>query len=158
MFCRCPKKGEKIMYEEPKMEKLTINLPPVEIGRIDLLVEAGLYPSRTEFIRTSIRKTLDSYQDYLDERLKVLKLEEDLAELEEGETKKIFVMGVVHLGKENFERALKSNKKLRISVVGLVVIDRSIPASLVEKAVEKIRVYGVLKASPHVKRVLENKR
>ncbi len=29
------------MFEEPKMEKLTINLPPVEIARMDMLIEAG---------------------------------------------------------------------------------------------------------------------
>ncbi len=28
------------MFEEPKMEKLTINLPTLEIARIDMLVES----------------------------------------------------------------------------------------------------------------------
>jgi Arc/MetJ-type ribon-helix-helix transcriptional regulator len=57
------------MYEEPSMEKLTINLPPVEIARIDILVEAGYYPSRAEFIRAAIRKTLDTHHDFVSREL-----------------------------------------------------------------------------------------
>ncbi|UCE29231.1 MAG: ribbon-helix-helix protein, CopG family, partial [Candidatus Bathyarchaeota archaeon] len=57
------------MFEEPKMEKLTTNLPPVEIARMDMLIEAGYYSSRAEFIRDAIRERLDSHQDFISKKL-----------------------------------------------------------------------------------------
>jgi Arc/MetJ-type ribon-helix-helix transcriptional regulator len=38
----------------PETEKLTVNLTPVDLGRIELLVEQGFYANRAEFIRTAI--------------------------------------------------------------------------------------------------------
>ena len=95
------------MYEEVKMEKLTINLPPIEIGRIDILVEAGYYPSRTEFIRAAIRKTLDSHQDFIDSQIKQYKtLLEEKDEEEKFAT--TFAMGVIGLTKRHLKK--HSNK------------------------------------------------
>ena len=39
-------------------EKITINLGPVDLGRIDLLVQEGFFSNRTDFIRTAIRSQL----------------------------------------------------------------------------------------------------
>ena len=146
------------MYEEPKMEKLTINLPPIEIGRMDLVVEAGLYPNRTEFIRAAIRKTLDGHQDFIDKRL--LEMETEIKEIEADAkqsdyTMKFFGMGVFRLGKKSFEKAMREGKKIHIQAIGLVILDESITPVLIEKTVEKIKVYGVLRASPKVKAALE---
>ena len=116
------------MYEETKMEKLTINLPPVEIGRIDILVEAGYYHSRTEFIRAAIRKTLDSHQEYIDSQIKQYKTL--LEEKEDGKEKytTTFAMGFIGLTKKHFERALKEGKKVKLQVVGLLNIEKSVSA------------------------------
>ncbi len=43
-------------------EKITINLGPVDLGRIDVLVEQGLYSNRTDLIRTAIRNQLDRHE------------------------------------------------------------------------------------------------
>lgn len=142
------------MYEEVKMEKLTINLPPIEIGRIDILVEAGYYPSRTEFIRAAIRKTLDSHQDFIDSQIKQYKA---LLEEKDGEEEKYtstFAMGVIGLTKKHFERTLKEGKKVKLQVIGLLNIDKSVSAELILQSVEYIKVFGVLKASPEVKSAL----
>ena len=40
-------------------EKITINLGPVDLGRIDVLVEQGLYTNRSDLIRTAIRSQLE---------------------------------------------------------------------------------------------------
>ncbi|MCK5158297.1 MAG: hypothetical protein KAR08_04025 [Candidatus Heimdallarchaeota archaeon] len=141
------------MYEEVKMEKLTINLPPIEIGRIDILVEAGYYPSRTEFIRAAIRKTLDSHQDFIDSQIKQYKaLLEEKDEEEKFAT--TFAMGVIGLTKKHFENALKQGKKVKLQVIGLLNIDKSVSAELILQTVEYIKVFGVLKASPAVKSAL----
>ena len=48
------------MAEVEKSEKITINLGPVDLGQIDLLVDEGFYANRTDFIRTAIRRQIDS--------------------------------------------------------------------------------------------------
>ena len=44
---------------EKQYEKITVNLPAVDLGKIDYLVEQGFYNTRTEFIRTSIKNEID---------------------------------------------------------------------------------------------------
>ncbi|NPD90617.1 MAG: hypothetical protein HGN29_18045 [Asgard group archaeon] len=140
------------MYEETKMEKLTINLPPVELGRIDILVEAGYYHSRTEFIRAAIRKTLDSQQDYIDSKIKQFKdIYEPTEKTEDKKFDSTFSMGVISIGKSHFERVLSKGKKAKIYVVGLLNIEKNVTPELILKSVESLRVSGVLKASPEVK-------
>jgi Arc/MetJ-type ribon-helix-helix transcriptional regulator len=146
------------MYDEPKMEKLTINLPPVEIGRIDLLIEGGLYPTRTEFIRSAIRKALDNHEDYLDERVSKLKAEVIGVQGEKNLNTNIFGIGVFSITKEKLTQALKLNEKIKIFVIGLVIMDKKITANLIDKAVEKVRIFGVIKAPKEVKKAMERKR
>jgi len=148
------------MYTEPKMEKITINLPPVELARIDILVEAGIYPSRTEFMRTAIRKSLDTHQRFIDDRIQELKAEYDdtSGSDEEQKTTNLVGMGVFHIEKKNFERAIKQGKQIKIFVVGLIVIDKQVTARMIEQSVQSVRVFGVLKASKEVKEALEKKK
>src|SRR3954469_20677337 len=48
------------MAELEKTEKITVNIGPVDLGQIDLLVDEGFYANRTDFIRTAIRRHLES--------------------------------------------------------------------------------------------------
>ena len=48
------------MAEVDKSEKITINIGLVDLGQIDLLVDEGFFANRTDFIRTAIRRQLDS--------------------------------------------------------------------------------------------------
>jgi len=142
------------MYEETKMEKLTINLPPIELGRIDILVEAGYYHNRTEFIRSAVRKTLDSHQEYIDSQIKQFKEIYDESEKVDKKYHTTFSMGVVSVGKSHFERVLTKGKKAKMQVIGLLNIEKNVTPELILKSVEFIRVFGVLKASPAVKAAL----
>ena len=146
------------MYQEPKMEKLTINLPPIEIARIDILVEAGYYPSRAEFIRAAIRKTLDTHQDFVSKKLDKIASTSD-EELNDREIiSRISGVGIYNLDKETFERTIEQGKKMEITVVGMLNLDKDITPEHIEEAVESVRVYGILRASPKVKEVLQGKR
>lgn len=122
--------------KKSNMEKLTINLPPVEIARIDVLVENGLYPSRSEFIRSSIRKTLDIHNEIIGKKFK----------------EKNFSIGVYHISKNQIMKAISSGKKLSIKVAGLLIIGRDVTADLVRKGIESIKVYGIIKGSTQVKK------
>ena len=142
------------------MEKITINLPPVELARIDILVEAGVYPSRTDFMRTAIRKSLDEQQKFIDMRIE--ELQSKYEELEPGvEGKKfrsIVGMGVFHIERRIFEEAMKEGKKLKIFVVGFVSFDKLITVHMIENTVHSIRVFGVLKASKVIREALRKKK
>src|SRR5436853_5228775 len=46
--------------EVDKSEKITINVGLVDLGQIDLLVDEGFYANRTDFIRTAIRRQLET--------------------------------------------------------------------------------------------------
>ena len=149
------------MYQEQKMEKLTINLPPGELARIDILVEAGMYPSRTELIRTAIRKALDSHQSFIDDRIAQLREDVDTEKEKlssDDFSTQMFYMGVGNLSRHVFEKALAKGKKIRVFAIGVLVIDKDVTVEQVENAVHKIRVYGVLKASPKVKVALSRKK
>src|SRR5918911_1350947 len=46
-----------------ELEKITINMGPVDLGQIDLLVREGFYQNRTDFIRTAIRNQLNTHAE-----------------------------------------------------------------------------------------------
>jgi Arc/MetJ-type ribon-helix-helix transcriptional regulator len=46
-----------------ELEKITINMGPVDLGQIDLLVREGFYQNRTDFIRTAIRNQLNTHTE-----------------------------------------------------------------------------------------------
>ncbi|MDQ3832944.1 MAG: CopG family transcriptional regulator, partial [Actinomycetota bacterium] len=46
-----------------ELEKITINMGPVDRGQIDLLVREGFYQNRTDFIRTAIRNQLNTHAE-----------------------------------------------------------------------------------------------
>ena len=146
------------LYEEPKMEKLTINLPPIEIARIDILVEAGYYPSRAEFIRTAIRKTLDTHQSFVSKKLdKIASISAE--ESSDGEIiSRVSGVGVYNLSKETFERTIEQGKKMEIIVVGMLNLDKDVTPEHVRKAVKSARIYGILRASSKAKEALQGKR
>jgi len=59
------------------MEIITIRLPRWMIQAIDDLVEKGLYPNRSEFIREAIRGHLRRYANYLERRSIVILQEQE---------------------------------------------------------------------------------
>ena len=48
------------MSDLDRSEKITINIGLVDLGQIDLLVSEGFFANRTDFIRTAIRRQLES--------------------------------------------------------------------------------------------------
>jgi Arc/MetJ-type ribon-helix-helix transcriptional regulator len=140
------------------MEKLTINLPPIEIARIDILVEAGYYPSRAEFIRSAIRKTLDAHQDFVSKKLDKIASTSDEGLNDREIVSRISGVGIYNLSKETFERTIEQGKKMEITVVGMLNMDKDVTPEHIKKGVDSVRVYGILRASPKVKEALESKR
>ena len=56
----------KLITDIDKSEKITINVGVVDLGHIDLLVDEGFFANRTDFIRTAIRRQLETRSSSVD--------------------------------------------------------------------------------------------
>lgn len=143
------------MYEETKMEKITVNLPPVDLGKIDILIESGAFPSRTEFIRSAIRKAIEANEILIKSRFEQSQMtfEEDI-EIDENQIRKLFGMGMFSISANFVRKAYKTGKKIRIHVVGVLSISKDADPEEVKATFDRVKVYGIIRASPEVKDVL----
>jgi len=126
---------EKNMSES---EKITINLSAVDLGKVDLLVQEGLFTNRTDFIRTAIRNLLDKHN----------------LEIQQSVTRHSYGIGVFGYGRKEFERLKAKGDKIKFSVVGMLTLEDDIPSELALEVVESIKILGIFIASDRVKEVL----
>lgn len=122
----------------PDSEKITINLGLVDLGKIDLLVEESFYSNRADFIRTAIRNLLDTHQDVV----------------KQVSVRRSFVLGVLIYDHKDLEKAQAKGTMYDIRVIGAVVLADDITPELALATIQRIQVYGGLKASPAVKEAL----
>ena len=109
-------------------EKVCVNLPAAELGKIDVLVAQGLYSSRTDLIRAGIRKTLE----------------------ENHEAVHTVIMSGARIGyqilsRSELEMAKRSDTKLRIFVMGVLRIQADVTPDLADATVEHIQIFGTVK-------------
>src|SRR5512141_1239365 len=119
----------------PDTEKITINMPAVDLGKIDLLVQEGLYSNRTDFIRTAIRSQVEKHN----------------IEIQQSVTRHSYVIGVVSYNRADFEKHKLKNERLKLAVVGLLHLQDDITPELAAEVIETINVRGILIASDPVK-------
>jgi Arc/MetJ-type ribon-helix-helix transcriptional regulator len=122
-------------------EKITVNMNVVDLGNIDLLVEQGFYSNRTDFVKTAVRNQLDKHS----------------FEIKDTVITKTFSVGVVSFNRESLENKLKENKMLEIKVIGLLLLQDSIPAELALKTIKSIKVFGSFRANETLKKALKDR-
>jgi len=122
----------------PDTEKITINLSAVDLGKIDLLVQEGLYSNRTDFTRTAIRSQLEKHT----------------LEIQQSVTRHSSVVGALIYDKADFEKRLAKGERLNLTVVGMLRLADDISPQLARQVVESIQVRGVFHASQAVKDAL----
>ena len=126
-------------------EKLTINLGLVELAKIDVLVEQGLYSNRSDFIRTAIRKNLEGYKEEIERQLK------PVASKQKWET----MIGIGGIDKTVMEDwAAAGNEKMNISAVGVFIVPKDISPELFERTVGQVVVRGKIVASDEIKALI----
>jgi len=125
----------------PEMEKLTINVSPVDLGRIELLVEQGFYANRAEFIRVAIHDQLAKHNDAV----------------REAAVRQELVIGAVVLDRKALEDYQKGGKRLRLRVVGFASLGEDVTPELAREVIESVKVHGIFKASPAVKEALKDR-
>ncbi|MCG3223181.1 MAG: CopG family transcriptional regulator [Candidatus Heimdallarchaeota archaeon] len=131
---------------EKQYEKITVNLPAVDLGKIDYLVEQGFYNTRTEFIRTSIKGEIDKNSFAINK----------VIQEEEGKEGTFFAIGVISLNKSDLERYAKQNKKIALFVMGMCFIGKNVTVELASKTIKSFRVYGIKKGPKEVLEYLSN--
>ncbi len=119
-------------------EKVTINMNVVDLGQVDLLVEQGFYSNRTDFIKTAIRNQITSHSKVIE---KVI-------------TDKAYLIGITYYDRKTLEQVAENNKVLDIKVVGMLVLKEDIDVELARKTIKSIKVFGVFKANPELKKAL----
>ena len=122
-------------------EKITINLSVVDLGHVDLLVEQGLYSSRSDLIRTAIRNQLSTHGEVVQQAV----------------VRKSLALGVLVYNHKDLEASLAKGEMLDIRIVGMVVLAKSITPELARQAIRSLQVYGTLRASPEVKDALADR-
>ena len=122
----------------PEPEKITINVSAVDLGKIDLVMQEGLYSNRTDFIRTAIRNLLDKHN----------------LEIQQSVTRHSFAVGAMSYNKADLEKFKSKGEKIKVSLVGFLNLANDISPELAREVIESIQVRGVFHASEAVKAAL----
>jgi Arc/MetJ-type ribon-helix-helix transcriptional regulator len=122
-------------------EKITLNLGPIDLGKVDLLVQEGFYSNRTDFIRTAIRNQLAVHADALQQTL----------------ARKTLVLGLQHYTRQDLEAVRARGERLQIQVLGLARIADDVSPELALATIQSISVLGAFHASEAVKRALADR-
>jgi metal-responsive CopG/Arc/MetJ family transcriptional regulator len=123
-------------------EKITINMSAVDLGKVDLLVQEGMYTNRTDFIRTAIRSQLEKHS----------------FEVQQSVARNAYVIGVLVYDRKDLEKCLAKGERLKLNIVGLLHLADDISPELAAEAIESIRVLGILNASPAVLAALADRK
>jgi Arc/MetJ-type ribon-helix-helix transcriptional regulator len=125
----------------PDSEKITINMNAVELGKVDLLVQEGVYSNRTDFIRTAIRNLLDKHS----------------LEIQQSVTRHSYGIGVFAYDRKELEQLKAQGGKIKFTVIGMLALNDDIPADLAAEVVESVQVRGIFQASEAVKEALNDR-
>ena len=120
-------------------EKVCVNLPAAELGKIDVLVAEGLYASRTDVIRSGIRLVLESHADTVTRALHSARV------------------GYQLLSRAELELARRSGTKLSLFVVGVLRIPTNVTPDLADAAIERIRILGAVRGPDEVLRRIDDR-
>lgn len=124
-----------------EMEKITINMAPVDLGQIDLLVREGFYQSRTDFIRTAIRNQIGTHAEAVRQTV----------------SRKELVLGLQHYTRGDLEAVKAGGQTLEIKVLGLASIAGDVPPELALATIDSVAVLGTFRASTEVKAALADR-
>ena len=129
------------MAEIDKSEKITINVGPVDLGQIDLLVSEGFYANRTDFIRTAIRRQIETRAEAVNNTV----------------ARRALTLGTQHLSRRDLEELRASGQTVDLHVLGLATIANDVSADLAVATISSVEVLGAFRAPKTVKAALANR-
>lgn len=139
--------------ERGKTEKLTVNVSTMDLAKIDLLVESMEYTNRSDFCRIAIREQLNKHKD-------------DFERLHQQSGKASFDakhplmggIGIIRLSESDLAEALQQNRQVNVMVTGMLLLDKNISPQLLDAAVNRIKVFGTIRAQPQLQKIIAQKR
>ena len=126
------------MAEVDKSEKITVNVGLVDLGQIDLLVDEGFYANRTDFIRTAIRRQLESRADAVQDTV----------------ARRTLTLGVHHLSRRDLEELRDAGQTVELRVLGLATVADDVSVELALATIASVEVLGSFRAPKAVKAAL----
>jgi len=129
------------MAEVEKTEKITVNLGLVDLGEIDLLVGEGFYANRTDFIRSAIRRQLETRSSAVQDTVARRTLE----------------LGSVQYTRAQLEQLRADGQTVALRVLGLGSIAADVSPELALATIESVEVLGAFRASREVKAALASR-
>jgi Arc/MetJ-type ribon-helix-helix transcriptional regulator len=126
------------MAEVDKSGKITINVGLVDLGQIDLLVDEGFYANRTDFIRTAIRRQLDSRADAVNGTV----------------ARRALILGTQHFSRRDLEELRDAGQTVELRVLGLATIANDVSPELALATIASVEVLGAFRAPRAVKAAL----
>ena len=126
------------MVDAERTEKVTINVGLVDLGEIDLLVREGFFTNRSDFIRTAIRRQLESRSDAVERTV----------------ARRELVLGIEHYGRDALEQLRDSGRMVELRVLGLAIIADDVSPELAAATIARVEVLGAFRAPRAVKAAL----
>lgn len=126
------------MAEIDKSEKITINIGLVDLGQIDLLVDEGFYANRTDFIRTALRRQLETRSGAVDSSV----------------ARRTLTLGSLSYGRRELEDLRSSGRMVELRVLGLATLADDVSPELALATIASVEVLGAFRAPPAVKAAL----
>jgi Arc/MetJ-type ribon-helix-helix transcriptional regulator len=129
------------MAEVDRSEKVTINIGLVDLGQIDLLVDEGFYANRTDFIRTAIRRQLETRADSVDKTV----------------VRRALTLGTQQYGRRELEELQVAGRMVDLRVLGLATIADDVSPELALATIASVEVLGAFRAPRAVKAALASR-
>jgi Arc/MetJ-type ribon-helix-helix transcriptional regulator len=126
------------MAEADKTEKVTINMGLVDLGQIDLLVDEGFYANRTDFIRTAIRRQLETRSSAVQATV----------------VRRTLTLGTQTYRRRELEAIRDSGHTIELRVLGLATIADDVSPELALATIASVEVLGAFRAPPAVRAAL----
>jgi Arc/MetJ-type ribon-helix-helix transcriptional regulator len=124
--------------EIERSEKITINVSLVDLGQIDLLVDEGFYANRTDFVRTAIRRQLETRSGAVAESV----------------ARRTLTLGTRHVTRQELEQLRAEGRTTDLRVLGLASIADDVTPELAVATIASVEVLGAFRASRPVKAAL----
>jgi Arc/MetJ-type ribon-helix-helix transcriptional regulator len=131
----------KTMPDTERSEKITINVGLVDLGQIDLLVSEGFFANRTDFIRTAIRRQIESRA----------------GSVEKTVVRRELTLGSEHYSRRDLEELRDSGRMVDLRVLGLAHIADDVSPELAVATIASVEVLGAFRASRAVKAALASR-
>jgi Arc/MetJ-type ribon-helix-helix transcriptional regulator len=126
------------MAELDKTEKITINVGLVDLGQIDLLVDEGFYANRTDFIRTAIRRQLETRSGAVHDTV----------------ARRALTLGTRHYSRRELEELRDAGRTVELRVLGLASIADDVSSELALATISSVEILGAFRAPRAVKAAL----